>query len=68
MAKRQENCLKEEKQNKQQAELREQQCIFFPQNKRKISETDSETAVENPTKKKYSPDENILSKLRKRFR
>ena len=51
MAQRQENHLKEQKRNQQQAELREQQRIFFPQDKRKISETDSETAVENPTKK-----------------
>ena len=57
-----------QKRNQRQVELREQH-IFFLQDKRNISGTDSETTVENSTKKKkYSPDENILSKLRKQFR
>ena len=67
MAQRRENHLKEQKRNQQQAELRAT-THFFLQVKRKISETDFETAVENPTKKKHSPDKNILSKLKKQFR
>ena len=39
---RRENCLKEQKLNQWQAELREQQSIFLRQDKRKFSETDFE--------------------------
>ena len=45
-------------------ELKEQQCILFPQDKRKISETDLET-VENSTKKKIFSRQKYFIKIKK---